>query len=109
MLKAVETPSNGQLVQGVMVTPEGGYVVAQPDLSGSFVCFPFVFVGAYLRNQSSRASWEKQVSRHKGLTPADIRERPPSDPSLACPLDNKLFRDAVKTPCCNTTYSEENI
>jgi protein MPE1 len=32
MLKAVETPNNGELTQGVMVTPEGGYVVAQPDL-----------------------------------------------------------------------------
>lgn len=32
MLKAVENPTNEQLGQGVMVTPEGGYVVAQPDL-----------------------------------------------------------------------------
>ena len=31
MLKAVENPS-GDIGQGVMVTPEGGYVVAQPDL-----------------------------------------------------------------------------
>jgi hypothetical protein len=32
MLKAVDNPNSGQLGQGVMVTPEGGYVVAQPDL-----------------------------------------------------------------------------
>jgi protein MPE1 len=32
MLKAVENPNSGELGQGVMVTPEGGYVVAQPDL-----------------------------------------------------------------------------
>lgn len=32
MLKAVENPSNGEIGQGVMVTPDGGYVVAQPDL-----------------------------------------------------------------------------
>jgi hypothetical protein len=31
MLKAVDNPSNAQPGQGVMVTPEGGYVVAQPD------------------------------------------------------------------------------
>ena len=31
-LKAVENPDGATLVQGVMVTPEGGYVVAQPDL-----------------------------------------------------------------------------
>ena len=32
MLKAVENPNSGDLTQGIMVTPEGGYVVAQPDL-----------------------------------------------------------------------------
>lgn len=32
MLKAVENPNSTELGQGVMVTPEGGYVVAQPDL-----------------------------------------------------------------------------
>ncbi|KZT71975.1 DWNN-domain-containing protein [Daedalea quercina L-15889] len=86
-LKAVESP-NGQIGQGVMVTPEGGYVVAQPDV----------------------VSWQKQVAKHKpGLTEADIRERTPSDPSLVCPIDNKLFRDAVKTPCCGTLYCEECI
>lgn len=31
-LKAVENPSTGQIGHGVMVTPEGGYVVAQPDV-----------------------------------------------------------------------------
>ncbi len=49
------------------------------------------------------------MSRHKGLTEADIRERPPSDPSLRCPIDGKLFRDAVKTPCCGTMYCEECV
>ncbi|OBZ73552.1 putative RING finger protein P8B7.15c [Grifola frondosa] len=86
-LKAVDNPATGQLGQGVMVTPEGGYVVAQPD----------------------SASWQKQVSRPKGLTEADIRERAPTDASLTCPIDNKLFRDAVKTPCCGTLYCEECI
>ncbi|KAL4072786.1 DWNN domain-containing protein [Scleroderma yunnanense] len=86
-LKAVENPMKGELAQGVMVTPEGGYVVAQPD----------------------SASWQKQVSRMKGLTVADVRERAPTDPTLACPIDNRLFRDAVKTPCCETSYCEECI
>ncbi|KAG5723671.1 hypothetical protein E4T56_gene20242 [Termitomyces sp. T112] len=87
MLKAVTTPTSGELGQGVMVTPEGGYVVAQPDL----------------------ASWQKQVSRVKALSVADVRERTPLDSSLVCPIDNKLFRDAVKTPCCGTLYCEECI
>ncbi|KAJ7180717.1 DWNN domain-containing protein [Mycena filopes] len=87
MLKAVENPNIAELGQGVMVTPDGGYVVAQPD----------------------SASWQKQVSRPKGLTVAEVRERTPKDPSLVCPIDNKLFRDAVKTPCCGTDYCEECI
>ncbi|KAJ7155344.1 DWNN domain-containing protein [Mycena crocata] len=87
MLKAVENPNIAELGQGVMVTPDGGYVVAQPD----------------------SASWQKQVSRPKGLTVAEVRERMPSDPSLVCSIDNKLFRDAVKTPCCGTHYCEECI
>jgi protein MPE1 len=56
-----------------------------------------------------RASWQKQVSKPKGLSEAEVRERTPSDPSLVCPIDNKLFRDAVKTPCCGTLYCEECI
>lgn len=55
------------------------------------------------------ASWQKQVSRMKGLTVADVRERAPTDSSLACPIDNRLFRDAVKSPCCDTSYCEECI
>ncbi|KAF9784897.1 DWNN domain-containing protein [Thelephora terrestris] len=85
-LKSVDSPS-GQLSSGVMVTPEGGFVVAQPD----------------------SAAWQKQVSRPKGFTEADIRERKPTDPSLTCPIDNRLFRDAVKTPCCEKAYCEDCI
>ena len=58
---------------------------------------------------SCSAAWQKQVSRSKTLTEADVRERTPTDPSLVCPIDNRLFRDAVKTPCCETTYCEECI
>ena len=57
----------------------------------------------------ARASWQKQVSRPKGLTAAEVREKVPTDPLLTCPIDNKLFRDAVKTPCCGTLYCEECV
>ena len=56
-----------------------------------------------------RASWQKQVARQKGLTEADIREKPSKDPFIICTIDSKIFRDAVKTPCCETTYCEECI
>ena len=49
------------------------------------------------------------MAKAKGLSEADIRERPPNDPALTCPIDNKLFRDAVKTPCCGTLYCEDCI
>lgn len=42
MLKAVENPTGSDLTQGVMVTPEGGYVVAQPDLQVLFLHQLFV-------------------------------------------------------------------
>lgn len=58
---------------------------------------------------SNRASWQKQVSRQKKLTEADVRDRKPTDGSLVCPIDKKLFRDAVKTPCCGTLYCEECV
>ncbi|KDQ61733.1 hypothetical protein JAAARDRAFT_31201 [Jaapia argillacea MUCL 33604] len=87
-LKTVDNPlAAGSLGHGVMVTPEGGYVIAQPDV----------------------ASWQKQVAQRKTLTEVEVRERTPTDASLICPIDNKLFRDAVKTPCCGTSYCEECI
>ncbi|KAG8760155.1 hypothetical protein FRC14_003911 [Serendipita sp. 396] len=87
MLEAVERPTEGSgpLAQGVMVTPDGGYVIARPDI----------------------AAWEKQRARSKMLTEADIRERIPQGHQLACPICSKLVQNAVKTPCCNTTYCEE--
>lgn len=62
-----------------------------------------------LSSYNHRASWQKQVVKPKGLTAAEVRERPPTDSSLVDPLDKKLLRDAVRTPCCDTAYSEENI
>jgi len=70
-----------------MVTPEGGYVVAQPD----------------------SASWQKQTVKSKVLSEAEVRERPSKDPSIVCPIDNQILRDAVKTPCCGTAYCEDCI
>jgi protein MPE1 len=40
MLKAVDDPNSAQPGQGVMVTPEGGYVVVQPDLYTRLLCYP---------------------------------------------------------------------
>jgi hypothetical protein len=56
-----------------------------------------------------RASWQRQTVKSKGLSEAEVRERPSKDPSIVCPIDNRIFRDAVKTPCCGTAYCEDCI
>lgn len=87
-LKTVEQPTDGSFTQGVMLTPEGGYVIAQPDT----------------------LSWQKQKNRPKVLTAEDIRERQaPSDPWIVCSLCQNLFREAVKTPCCGKAFCEECV
>ena len=44
------------------------------------------------------------------LTAEDVRERqPPADSSIVCSMCQRLFREAVKTPCCNKTYCEECV
>jgi protein MPE1 len=56
-----------------------------------------------------RASWQRHTIKSKGLSEAEVRERPSKDPSIVCPIDNRIFRDAVKTPCCGTSYCEDCI
>ena len=58
---------------------------------------------------SHRVSWQKQSVKSKGLSEAEVRERPSKDPSIVCPIDNRILRDAVKTPCCGTAYCEDCI
>ncbi|KOS16422.1 dwnn-domain-containing protein [Malassezia pachydermatis] len=86
MLKTVEQ-STAENMTGVMVTPDGSYVIATPD-SGS---------------------WQRSRARSRPLSKTDVYKTVPSDPSLACPLCSKLLREAVKTSCCHTTFCEECI
>lgn len=88
MLKTIEAPTDEMRRDGVMVTPEGSYVVAQVD----------------------SASWARnQALRNKPLTKSDIYSSVPSDSKLACSLCNKLLREAVRTPCCSTLFCQECI
>lgn len=88
MLKSIEAPADGVLREGVMVTPDGNYVVAQVD----------------------SASWARnQAFRQKRLTKSNIYDSVPSDPKLACSVCNKLLRDAVRTPCCGTLFCQDCI
>ncbi|UZJ53830.1 hypothetical protein CBS101457_003150 [Exobasidium rhododendri] len=88
MLKTIEAPTDEMKREGVMVTPDGSYVVAQVD----------------------SVSWAKnQAIRNKPLTKSDIFANVPNDPKLACSLCNKLLKEAVKTPCCSTLFCQECI
>ncbi|CAE6526180.1 unnamed protein product [Rhizoctonia solani] len=88
-LKTVEQSSEGPLGQGVMVTPDGGFVVAQPD----------------------SVAWQKQRVRPKALTSAEIYQNPApaTHAALACPICDRLTKNAVRTPCCKQTFCEECI
>ncbi|CAD6892920.1 unnamed protein product [Tilletia controversa] len=88
MLKTIEQPPEGALLSGgVMITPDGSYVIAQADT----------------------AAWQKNQELAKPLSENDVYAQVPSDSSLACLLCAKLLRNAVKTPCCGTLYCEECI
>ncbi|CAE6428379.1 unnamed protein product [Rhizoctonia solani] len=88
-LKTVEQTSDGPLGSGVMVTPDGGFVVAQPD----------------------SVAWQKQRVRPKALTSSEIYQNPApaTHASLACPICERLTKNAVRTPCCKQTFCEECI
>lgn len=88
-LKTVEQPKNGEANanSAVMVTPEGGFVVATPD----------------------SASWNAYMAKTKQLESADVFESKPTDPELECPICHKLIKDATKPPCCMKVYCEDCI
>ncbi|GAA6063891.1 hypothetical protein JCM10212_001373 [Sporobolomyces blumeae] len=72
---------------GVMVTADGGFVVARPD----------------------NASWFAHRARTANLSASDVQNLAPTDPDLTCPICSKLLRDAVLTPCCSTSFCEECV
>lgn len=76
---------------GVMVTADGEWVIAEPD----------------------KASWDQYQAKAKVSAAAqeaaargskDLQER-----GLECSIDNRLFIDPTKTPCCQRTYCNECI
>ncbi|RPB29561.1 DWNN-domain-containing protein [Terfezia boudieri ATCC MYA-4762] len=78
-----ETPSS------IMVNAEGEYVVAEPD----------------------KASWESyQQKAAKSSSKAETKgSKELQELGLECTVDHKLFKDAVKTPCCGKVYCEDCI
>lgn len=99
-LKVVEKPAAlaedgsvdvSKLPPGVMYNSQGEWVVAEPD----------------------KAAWEKFQAKNKAA--AEKTEAAPAgsqelrDRGLECPIDNRLFVDPVKTPCCGKTFCRDCI
>lgn len=73
-----------------------------PSTLAVYDCFSNIHI-------SISASWEKHRAVTANLTSSDVQNAAPTDPDLTCPLCKRLLRDAVKTPCCSTSYCEECI
>ncbi|KPV76905.1 uncharacterized protein RHOBADRAFT_51889 [Rhodotorula graminis WP1] len=87
-LPGTEEEEGGPGVKGgVMVTADGGFVVARPD----------------------SASWLAHRALTSNLSANDIQGMAPTDPDLTCPVCSKLLRDATLTPCCNTSFCDECV
>ncbi|KAK9766236.1 Protein mpe1 [Basidiobolus ranarum] len=85
-LKSIDAPKsvNG----GVMVTPDGGLVVAQPDSQ----------------------AWDKlMASTRNSLATGDIYEQVPVKMELSCSLCKGLLKEAVTIPCCEHDFCEDCI
>ena len=74
-----------------MVNADGEFVVAEPD----------------------KASWEQYQAKTKvaavAQEVAEINHQELVDRAIQCPLDQKLFVDPMKTPCCKQTYCNDCI
>ena len=98
-LKVVAKASEGedgkvdttQLPAGAMFTANGDWVIAEPD----------------------KAAWDRFQEKHQAATEkakevstsnAELRER-----GLECSIDDRVFVDPVKTPCCGRTYCRHCI
>ncbi|GAA5857374.1 hypothetical protein JCM8547_002249 [Rhodosporidiobolus lusitaniae] len=77
----------GGVKSGIMVTADGGFVVARPD----------------------NASWLAHRALTANLSASDIQNLAPTDPDLTCPVCSKLLRDAVLTPCCSTSFCDDCV
>lgn len=75
----------------IMLDADGNHVIVEPD----------------------KASWEKFEAKYKAA--AEQKEAAESSPvikeleerGLLCSIDNRLFVDPVKTPCCGKVYCHE--
>ncbi|EFX03721.1 retinoblastoma-binding protein [Grosmannia clavigera kw1407] len=76
---------------GIMVNADGDFVIAEPD----------------------KASWDKFQAQTKSAAAAQEvaarADKALQELGLECPIDNKLFLEPMKTPCCGKTFCNDCI
>ncbi|KAI1306243.1 DWNN domain-containing protein [Xylaria venustula] len=89
-----QTGADGEEVKppsGLMVNADGEFVIAEPD----------------------KASWEQFQAKTKSSAAAQkaasAEDKELEEKGLMCPIDNRMFIDPMKTPCCEKTYCNDCI
>lgn len=89
-----QTGADGEEVKppsGLMVNADGEFVIAEPD----------------------KASWEQFQARTKSSAAAQkaasAEDKELEEKGLLCSIDNRMFIDPMKTPCCEKTYCNDCI
>ena len=98
-LKTIEKPTlqeddssdESKRPMGVMMNSEGEWVVAEPDQAA--------FDRYQAKAKASAAANEAATQGSKDL----------QDKGLECPIDQRLFVEPTRTPCCQTVYCHECI
>ncbi|KAI2640282.1 DWNN domain-containing protein [Xylaria nigripes] len=76
---------------GLMVNADGEFVIAEPD----------------------KASWEQFQAKTKSSAAAQkaatAEDKELEEKGLLCSIDNRMFIDPMKTPCCEKTYCNDCI
>lgn len=85
----VSDGDDAKLPSGIMVNAEGEFVIHEPD----------------------KAAWEQYQSKAKATAQKSAAEvdKEAQELGLACPIDNRMFIDPMKTPCCQKTYCNDCI
>lgn len=85
-LETVASPAEGEGSSGgAMLTADGGFVQARPDTR----------------------EWQKVAAIKVAVEDDDSKNK--LDPELTCPICKKIVTDAVRVPCCKSSYCEECI
>ncbi|KAF2676532.1 DWNN-domain-containing protein [Lentithecium fluviatile CBS 122367] len=90
-LKTVEKPVDEEDARGVMLNADGEYVQVMTD-------------NKTWEKFQEKASATKAQAANEDAANKEVREL-----GFECPIDNRMFVDPVKTPCCGKTYCHDCI